>query len=123
MEKTIEVYIDDNTTYIFPAKFEVCWNCEGKGKHINSNIECEGGGFTGSEWNEICLEDSEFADNYFGGMYDIACACCKGKGIILVIDESLLTAEDDIAYLKYQEAERERDYREAERESERRMGC
>lgn len=76
----------------------------------------------GSEWQEICESDPNFEEYYWGGMYDITCSCCKGKGVILVIDESLFTNDDNEAFAKYQLQQEKDRYYEAEYKSERRMG-
>lgn len=47
-----------------PARFEVCDRCHGEGKHVNPSID--GDGITESEWREMCHEDEEFPDKYFG---------------------------------------------------------
>lgn len=126
LEKTVHIGHDDNgemQMYTFPAKYEVCHRCEGHGKHVNPDIECEGGGFTGSEWAEACAEDPDFHDDYFGGMYDISCTCCEGNRVVLVIDESSFDKEDKIAFSQYQDQLEKDQLFEEERAAERRMGC
>lgn len=64
-----------------PAKWEVCSRCEGRGSHVNPNID--GNGISAEEFEQ----DPEFRENYFNGLYDISCEECKGRTTVLVVDE------------------------------------
>lgn len=64
-----------------PTKFDVCSRCEGKGTHVNPNID--GNGITAEEF----AEDPEFAENYFSGLYDVRCEECDGLRVVQVVDE------------------------------------
>lgn len=126
--KTIDVELYDNDgnsySYAFPAKYEVCNRCGGDGHHLNPNIECEGGGFTASEWRDACEDDPEFEEHYFGGMYDITCSKCKGKRVMLVIDEFAIVTDEQKENFNLYNKQQEEEYAcWCERESERRMGC
>lgn len=68
-----------------PARYEVCGSCDGRGT-TTRHIECDGGGFTASEWNEMCDGDPDFAEDYFGGKYDRPCPECSGNRVRPVID-------------------------------------
>ncbi len=97
MRKTIELY----DGYELPAKYEVCWRCEGEGKHVNPAID--GNGLTASDIQELEYDDPEFLDNYMGGMYDVACHECKGQRVVLVVDEDQCTPEELEEYRAYEQ--------------------
>lgn len=69
---------------VFPAKFEVCPRCKGRGKHVNPAID--GNGISAEEFEE----DPEFADAYMAGVYDVTCHECGGDRVVAVIDEKRL---------------------------------
>lgn len=64
-----------------PAKFEVCGTCEGKGTHVNRNID--GNGLTREDFEE----DPDFEEAYFRGDYDVQCEECGGARVVPVVDE------------------------------------
>jgi len=102
---------DDFITADLPAKWEICSNCEGEGKHSQHL-----GAITESEradWSD------EELSSYFAGHYDITCECCKGSGKVLVLDLDALDA-DERKDVQDQLKENE-DYARA-REAEIRMG-
>lgn len=68
-----------------PAKHELCPRCEGRGSHVNPAIDENG--INPQEF----IDDPEFEENYFGGLYDVACYECKGLRVITVPDKSRLT--------------------------------
>lgn len=97
-----------------PVKFEVCGLCRGKGTCVNPDIDRNGLS------REDFDEDPDFAEAYFGGMYDMTCPECGGRRVVSVVDEEKV----DKALLKELER-REQDEREYAQlcEMERRMGC
>jgi hypothetical protein len=68
-----------------PVRYEVCGTCEGKGKHVNPNIDRNG--LTAEDFDE----DPDFRENYFSGMYDVPCNECHGNRVSLVVDEARAT--------------------------------
>lgn len=121
---TVTVY--SNTTeheVKFPARWIICEACDGNAT-TTRHIECDGGGFTASEWAEACGDDPDFADDYFSGRYDRPCDDCRGLGRIQVIDEEAVTGWREKILLKAYWAQ-ERDNREidAMQAAERRMGA
>ena len=116
MKTTIEIYnaeTDTDDVIELPAKWEICENCRGNGKHVNPSID--GNGLSG----EI-LDDHEFMADYMAGMFDVPCAPCKASGKVLMPDYDFLTIVQQEALQEQQQA----DYESAmERAAERRMGC
>lgn len=97
-----------------PTKFEVCPTCDGKGKHVNPNIDDNGLGA------EDFAEDPDFAEDYFSGVHDVTCYDCGGKRVVPVPDED--RADKDL--LKHYHAGLESDATyAAECAAERRMGA
>ena len=107
---------DDGVEVQLPGKFELCPQCDGSGVSV-SHVECDGGGFTSSEWAE---QDDDFREGYLSGAYDRPCPCCNGLRVITVLDEDRCKPELLERYRAYQEEEA--DYRR-ECEMERRLGC
>lgn len=116
-EENGDIYEEDLQV---PSRFEVCPECEGCGTDRGRSVECDGGGFTASEWNEACAEDDEFAENYFSGRYDRTCEYCRGKRVIEMIDRE--RADPKVLEQYDAQMEAEADFR-AEQAAERRMGC
>lgn len=109
-----------------PSKFEVCPGCDGHGTDRGRSVECDGGGFTASEWAEACDDDpgdcgeDGFAQKYFSGAYDRTCECCDGKRVIQVIDRDLA---DPVVMKAWDEQENDRIDFEMMSAAERRMGA
>lgn len=72
---------DDDVEVTVPAKFEVCGTCDGKGTHVNPNIDHQG--ITPEEFDE----DPRFREDYFAGHYDVPCNECHGRRVVPTIDE------------------------------------
>jgi hypothetical protein len=72
------------------TKWMVCPVCEGEGKTINPAIDCNG--LTAQDF----AEDPNFAEDYWGGAYDIICRGCKGQRVVTKerIEELQQNAED-----------------------------
>lgn len=105
-------------TLIVPAKWEICPACEGCGTDRGAGVECDGGGFTSSEWAE---QDDEFCENYLSGVYDKPCSECRGHaGRVQVIDRE---AADPATIAAYDQHCREEDDYRAICAAERRMGA
>jgi hypothetical protein len=67
---------------VVPVVFTVCPTCDGKGKYTNPSIDEQG--ISEEEFER----DPEFRKSYFSGRYDIPCEACKGKRVVLALDES-----------------------------------
>lgn len=97
------------------AKYEVCSNCRGKGTTVNPDID--GHGLTMAEMDYL---GDDFREDYFSGVYDVACRECKGLRVVLVVDEENNPPEYLAEYFDQQQ--RDADY-EAICRMERAMGC
>lgn len=96
------IYDDDAQTEIkLPTRWEICGSCNGEGT-TSRHVECDGGGFTGSEWADL---DDDFKDDYLAGRFDRACDECSGSGKVKVPDFDRLTPEQRAAW-EEQEDER-----------------
>lgn len=102
-----------------PAAYKVCGRCGGTGRHLTPSLEHEC--ITASEWNEEW--DKKEREAYMHGGYDVTCLDCKGKRVVSVVDEDNLLREQRDDYCLIQQAEDDERMREAEYETERRMGC
>lgn len=87
---------NEEIEHYFPAKYEVCDVCEGKGSYVNRNID--GNGITSSEWEEA---GEEFQEDYMSGKYDVQCEECKGLRVILFVDEDALLPEEKSMYEEF----------------------
>lgn len=54
------------------AKFIVCPRCRGNGEIVNPEVD--GNGISAEQFDD----DLDFRENYFSGVYDVACPCCNG---------------------------------------------
>lgn len=97
-----------------PARFAVCETCDGKGRHVNPSIDAHG--ISAEEF----ADDSDFAEDYHRGVYDVPCAECGGNRVTPEPDWDQL----DAATKARVEARIESHYQiEAEYAAERRMGA
>ena len=102
---------DDGIERELPTRFEACDVCDGKGTHVNPNIDRQG--LTGDDFHN----DPDFFDNYRRGDYDISCNRCGGRRVIAVVDEDHTEAHLLKLYRAQCDANAEVD---AENEAERR---
>ena len=96
------LYDDDGGERELPTKFEVCGQCEGRGKS-----SAYLGAFTRDDFED---EGPEFEEDYFAGRYDRACETCGGKRVVEVVDREKLSKAD----LKAWDAQEEERYQDAE---------
>lgn len=101
IEFTVVTDDGDEIVLEIPARYEVCPRCEGHGKHVNPNVD--GHGLS----REDFAEDPDFAEAYFGGMYDVTCHECRGTRVILVPDEGRADADTLARYRRMQDEEAE----------------
>jgi len=105
---------DEEEEVAFPARYEVCGLCDGRGSHVNPSIDSEG--ISAEEF----YEDPDFAEEYHRGTYDVSCYRCGGNRVEPVVDEACCEKESLKRLDSYLKS-RSDDIRE--RESERRFGC
>jgi hypothetical protein len=98
----------------FPARFEVCGLCDGRGNHVNPSIDAHG--ISGEEFDE----DPDFREEYARGTYDVSCYRCRGDRVEPVVDEAC-AGEADLKRLHEYLDELTADRRE--RDAEERWGC
>ena len=79
-----------------PGKWEICFNCNGNGRHVNPAVD--GSGLTEDDFLE---QGDEFREDYFNGLYDIACDNCSGSGKCLVVDEDRCSAAQWAEYEEF----------------------
>ena len=118
---TVDVYTNrDALRVAFPAKWEICQACKGNGT-TSRHIECDGGGFTASEWAE---QDEEFRQDYMDGLYDRECCDCNGLGRVQTIDVDAIRGWRQKLLLRaYWEQEKDSRDIDAMMAAERRMGA
>ena len=106
LRKDGDIYVSVKCAY------RVCPTCEGRGSHVNPSIDCDG--LTAENF-----DDSDFMEDYFNGVYDVACYECKG---LRVSPEILQDNHPEILKILQ---EIETDYYEvqAEYEAEQRWGA
>jgi hypothetical protein len=98
---------------IIPARYVVCWRCQGTGVHDH---EAFADGFNGTE--EWC--DDDFLADYVAGAYDVPCSVCDGERVVLEPDPERCTPEQLATYEAHEQALAEI---AAEETAERRMGA
>ena len=55
------------------CRWEVCHLCNGEGKTVNPSIDASGLS------DDDLYDDPDFAEDYFGGRYDVVCGACDGR--------------------------------------------
>lgn len=115
----IDLYDHDDTliTATFPAKWQVCHICEGRGKHVNPSIDCNGLS------KEDFDRDPDFMEEYLSGVYDITCNNCRGRNVEPVLAPEKFNSTHQYWYSLLEEHMRLEQLHQQEIEAERRMGC
>lgn len=101
----------------FPAKFEVCDLCSGKGKVTDPSIDC--GGLSARDF----YNDHGFAEDYYNGVYEVACPTCKGARVAPAVDLDFIDPEDRKIWDAHQDYLRAREEDLQERLAEMRYGA
>lgn len=76
----------------FPAMFCLCELCDGKGKHVDPAIDCNG--LTQEDFDD----DPGFKEEYLSGRYDIDCNMCGGKRVTPCVNENALNEDQKVDY-------------------------
>lgn len=75
----VTFYLQDedggDVRYEQPFEWKICPICDGKGTHVDPNIDRNG--ITQEEMDN----DPQFFEDYRNGVYDIPCNECKGKRV------------------------------------------
>ena len=104
----------------FPAKYEVCGCCQGRGTTTFGHTAANQIAWTQSEWAE---EDSDFREDYINGHYDQPCPECNGRTTTSVIDEKKFNEEQTKWYAVWCKDRESSHYIDEIAEAERRFGC
>jgi hypothetical protein len=99
----------------FPARFEVCPTCEGRGTHVNPSIDASG--YYADEDEDYIPDDDEPA---YPHAFEQTCGTCHGKRVVLEIDRR---AADPDMLARYDAHLDDLDECEADRLAELRAGC
>ena len=78
--------VKDKKYIEFPAKYIVCYVCEGRGSYVNPSVD-----EYGIDPRDM---DEDFAESYFEGTFDVTCKYCGGQRVVLVIDRNLQCHKD-----------------------------
>jgi hypothetical protein len=109
---------NDEIVHQLPARFELCPACDGCETDRGASVECDGGGFTSSEWAE---QNEDFREDYLAGRYDRPCEHCRRHvGRILTVDRA--ACKPELLALYDAGLKEEAEYRNM-CAAERRMGC
>ena len=90
-----------------PSTVMVCFTCEGRGSHVNPDIDSHG--ITADEMSEL---GEDFEESYFSGAYDVKCVQCKGNKVIAVVNheacniQQLALVEEQQSYIDQENEER-----------------
>jgi hypothetical protein len=105
--------------YSLPGRYVVCPRCEGKGSHVNPNVD--GNGLSQEDFDE----NPGFFEDYMAGVYDVSCYTCKGQRVVLEPNESLIKYNPKLKaiYKMWIQSLREEAEYQAECAAERKMGC
>jgi hypothetical protein len=128
MEKEISFFDEEGfaVCYDLPARYNICWRCEGHGKHLTPSIGEHA--YTQEEF-ESSFSDEEERSEYFtrGGRYDVVCYICNGERVLLEIDEDAIkflgSDEQKRIFADYKRHEREAAAYNRACEMERKMGA
>ena len=92
---------------IIPSTVKVCFTCQGRGSHVNPDIDSHG--ITADEMSEL---GEDFQESYFSGVYDVDCTQCKGNKVIAVVNHEacnirqLALVEEQQSYIDQENEER-----------------
>lgn len=123
---TVTIYTDDGfeKQVEFPAKNEVCPECEGEGYVLRGGMR--GYAYTAEEFEEA-FHDEEDRQAYFtrGGKYDEVCSCCKGKNVVAVPDPDQMNSAQKEQFQQWEKQEEDAARSRAEDAATMRMesGC
>jgi len=68
---------EDGKQVWYSFKYQTCDTCNGKGHHVNPSVDCDGLSYED-------LYDGGYAEDYFGGVYNVTCYKCHGQRVMPV---------------------------------------
>lgn len=113
-------YWDGEFSWDFPAKYEVCPDCGGRGTTYLGWSASEQPAFT---QEDLDYEGPDFFEDYIRGAYDRQCPNCRGKRVVPVISENEIPKSHLPIWESYMDHVRSEAEFEAICASERRMGA
>jgi len=96
-----------------PFQWSICDHCQGHGT-TTRHVECDGGGFTASEWAE---QDEDFREDYMAGRYDRPCPHCQ-NGKVQIPDVARCSFAQRRELVELRRAAREREMWAAQERAE-----
>jgi len=113
---------DNEKVVEFPAKWAICYDCQGEGTTYLGWAAKDQPAFTQEDFD---YEGPDFYEDYMGGRYDAQCPACHGEGKVKEIDEKAVAKNPELkAHLnEHHEALRASAEIDAEMAAERRMGA
>ena len=108
---------DDEVEYRLPARWVICWRCEGSQSHDHPAFA---NGITAEEMYEL---GDDFRDEYISGLYSVRCENCKGSGRDAQLDRDLCEKKFPGVAALYDAFLEDCVAFEMEMEAERRAGC
>lgn len=103
----------------FPAHYEVCYDCSGRGTTYLGWTTKDQPAFTREDFD---YEGPDFFEDYMSGFYDRPCPTCEGQRVVAEINENL-RGRDQIISAAYEEWAKDEAHFQAICEAERRMGA
>ncbi len=88
------LYLEDGGEMELPTTWAVCSVCRGAGTHVNPSIDS--GGLSAEHLDD----DPDFAEDYFGGVYDVPCNRCGGRTTERVVGLEALTKTERELYTR-----------------------
>lgn len=84
---------DEEVEETLPAHNVVCDRCNGNGTHLRGGLE--GAAYTMEQFHEAFDEEDRAEYARYGGKYDETCRTCKGKNVVMVVDEDACVSDKD----------------------------
>jgi hypothetical protein len=116
-------YWERNDAVEFPAKWVICYDCQGEGTTYLGWASKDQPAFT---QEDFAYEGGDFQEEYMEGRYDRQCPACKdGSGKVKEINEDVIKADSPLGALlkQYHDKLKTDADHEAECAAEQRMGA
>jgi len=121
-EDTKDSAYDEEREVEFPAEWEICEDCRGKGTTYLGWAARDQPAFTAED---MAYEGPDFMEDYMTGAYDSQCPECNGSGKVKVIDSKAVESNPELnkLYKAYIESVEQDAYYDAISRAERAMGA